>query len=44
MIRAGIIRRGGAAAAQRAGESRETTRERKEDARGCSKKVTKRTD
>jgi len=44
VIRAGIIRRGGVAVAQRAGEGRETIGERKEDVRGCLKKVIKRTD
>ena len=43
-MRAGITRRGGAAAAQRAGEGGETTGERTKDARGCLKKVIKRID
>ena len=44
MIRAGIIRRGGVAVAQRAGEGREIIGERTEDARGYLKKVIKRID
>ena len=42
-MRAGTTTRKRAGAAQKAGEDRETTGERTEDARGCSKKVTERT-